>query len=826
MNENSELFKKINNIVGDFFQKSRIIRFIYKHRNSIVLQGFLAISIFLALNYKELYFYIINPFVPGGDGNGHMATGLYYAEHIFPRTWGLIPNWFGGMPFPNFYPPFFYWIIAFFYKITDFNYIYVFKFFSISSILLFPVCILWLTRSIFKRDTVAAWSVSILASLTVSFYAINYDSWQGINMRSFQLVGLLPYIFAFSIMILFLRFVFDENRNKKSWIGSTFLFFLVLISNIHVAQFSIVLFLIATFYLLIKVYSEDRKNFYNAGLYYASSILFAILLSMFWYLPMLAEYTFISSINYNIPDYLKYILIPISPGLVLAAFFTIKRDNNVFIYTYTTFILVVIFLYLFQAGNFFPGVTFHFSRWIVVTIALFPIISAYVISNAFRIFPKMDCLIKIPVFSIIIFLVLNFYYIGLNDKNIFYKPTDQFKNNEIVEYVDNYNDGERLFLVERASLPIEPLIAPPGMTLESILGINNKSAWAIYREPSISNIFYSPLKNVFFPDKESFGVRSFLDPNINGVVSNFNSDFSRKIDFARFFGITDIFVTSPEALGDFLDSELVTLEKDFGYWKLFSLNDISSRVETLSHKPILLFSKLYFKERGSYDYNFIRFQELVVQNLAFDIIFVSPKEKYIEKNDFSKFDVIVLEQYEYKNFDDALIMLNEFSERSTLILYETDNPLFYKLNELDKSKHKISVVKRVIKPTYTQKDLMNIHAGNLFEIIRNGNSEILEKPQLESVFDGEKILVNFIEDTEVEVPVLIKSTYAPKWTEINNKNIYLSTPTFMLVFSNSDIEMNYVPDNAVKLGFSISIISFIIIILLLLINPLLGITKK
>ena len=56
-------------------------------------------------------------FVSGWDGANHAAIGEYYANNIFPRTWGWIPHWFAGMPFPQFYPPLFYFSTAFLYKI-------------------------------------------------------------------------------------------------------------------------------------------------------------------------------------------------------------------------------------------------------------------------------------------------------------------------------------------------------------------------------------------------------------------------------------------------------------------------------------------------------------------------------------------------------------------------------------------------------------------------------------------------------------------------------------------------------------------------------------
>ncbi|HYX42130.1 MAG TPA: hypothetical protein VE821_10555, partial [Pyrinomonadaceae bacterium] len=39
------------------------------------------------------------------NGSGHYAIALVYDQTIFPDTFGWTHAYFGGMPFPNFYPP-------------------------------------------------------------------------------------------------------------------------------------------------------------------------------------------------------------------------------------------------------------------------------------------------------------------------------------------------------------------------------------------------------------------------------------------------------------------------------------------------------------------------------------------------------------------------------------------------------------------------------------------------------------------------------------------------------------------------------------------------
>src|SRR5512145_2110484 len=46
------------------------------------------------------------------DGSGHFAIAQIYEQQIFPDTFGWTKAYFAGMPFPNFYPPLFFWLVS------------------------------------------------------------------------------------------------------------------------------------------------------------------------------------------------------------------------------------------------------------------------------------------------------------------------------------------------------------------------------------------------------------------------------------------------------------------------------------------------------------------------------------------------------------------------------------------------------------------------------------------------------------------------------------------------------------------------------------------
>ena len=52
------------------------------------------------------------------DGSGHFAMAQIYDQTIFPDTFGWTNAYFAGMPFPNFYPPLFFWLVSLLHRIA------------------------------------------------------------------------------------------------------------------------------------------------------------------------------------------------------------------------------------------------------------------------------------------------------------------------------------------------------------------------------------------------------------------------------------------------------------------------------------------------------------------------------------------------------------------------------------------------------------------------------------------------------------------------------------------------------------------------------------
>ncbi len=84
--------------------------------------------------------------VSGVDGSGHVAAVALYATHVYPDIHGWLPEFFGGMPFPVFYPPLFYWFAATLMKFSGIDATSAAKIITISSFAALPYALLSVGR--------------------------------------------------------------------------------------------------------------------------------------------------------------------------------------------------------------------------------------------------------------------------------------------------------------------------------------------------------------------------------------------------------------------------------------------------------------------------------------------------------------------------------------------------------------------------------------------------------------------------------------------------------------------------------------------------------
>ncbi len=133
------------------------------------------------------------------DGTGHFALAQIYNQSIFPDTLGWTQAYFAGMPFPNFYPPLFYWGVALLSHTHLIPFATAFKLVLIIPVLLLPAAIWVLAYTLSERDRIVA-NVAAIAILPM---LIDYHLLHpvGLNHQGTFLIGLYSQPLGFVLLI-------------------------------------------------------------------------------------------------------------------------------------------------------------------------------------------------------------------------------------------------------------------------------------------------------------------------------------------------------------------------------------------------------------------------------------------------------------------------------------------------------------------------------------------------------------------------------------------------------------------------------------------------
>jgi hypothetical protein len=166
-------------------------------RRTVTVASIYAWWLWLSAGYLLQYWR--NPLIGGADGAGHVALLHLYQNHIYPDVQGWIPEFFGGMPFPVYYPPLFYWLGATIMSFGGVSATIAVKIIATSSFLAIPLALFRLCRSLdlslFQATLAVAWSGIIMCGS-------NAASLGGIGLLGLFEVGLYTQTLGFLWLII------------------------------------------------------------------------------------------------------------------------------------------------------------------------------------------------------------------------------------------------------------------------------------------------------------------------------------------------------------------------------------------------------------------------------------------------------------------------------------------------------------------------------------------------------------------------------------------------------------------------------------------------
>lgn len=235
------------------------------------------------------------------DGTGHYGITQIYADTIFPDTFGWTAAHFGGMPFPNFYPPLFFWGVALLRETRLFSLLTAFKLFVLIPLLLIPASIYLLGWAVSnKQHAVAFWAALVSVIPLVSPGFAGQRVWaSGLEYFSTLSIGMYTQPLGFVLLLAWYA-AYGDKSHRRVWLltVSSLLLSLAVLANFLNGMMatliisSTLLFDVLRYRRLPAGEGKARAEARGALLAHAASPLLSAGLALFWLVPMLSTYEY------------------------------------------------------------------------------------------------------------------------------------------------------------------------------------------------------------------------------------------------------------------------------------------------------------------------------------------------------------------------------------------------------------------------------------------------------------------------------------------------------------------------------------------------------
>ncbi|MFL6332852.1 MAG: hypothetical protein ACJ754_05840 [Pyrinomonadaceae bacterium] len=234
------------------------------------------------------------------DGSGHYGIAQIYAQSIFPDTFGWTTAHFGGMPFPNFYPPLFFWCVALLNRAHLFSFLTAFKLLVLLPLLLIPAAIWLLARSVSNNNP----RVAFLAAL-VSVYPLlssrfgGQTQWaSGLDYFSTLSIGMYTQPLGFVLLLAWYANYVKEQYRVWRFALTSILLALAVLANFLNGIMAVIVIASTLFFDLLHYRRLSLKTAYERSdvrgllLTHVLSPLVSAGLTLFWVVPMLGTYEY------------------------------------------------------------------------------------------------------------------------------------------------------------------------------------------------------------------------------------------------------------------------------------------------------------------------------------------------------------------------------------------------------------------------------------------------------------------------------------------------------------------------------------------------------
>lgn len=769
-------------------------------------------SLFLfGINAKFFWVYFTSPVIQGWDGAGHFAATVEYSKHIFPSVWGWFTNWYGGMPFPQYYPPLMSFLLALLYKILFFlSPITVFKLFVGLLQLGLVYTFVFVAKEYTKK--LLSWYVSALVAVILLCSSASSITSIGITVIATFQTAMIAQLLSGILFLLFIVFL-ERAFTSVKYIPHASIFFAgVVLSNAH-SIIPVGLYFIGAS--CVALYKHTNKKVFVWRSIMIGAL--AVGITACWAFPLLRYYMYLDTYpNFNQSgtlDILKFGAIPFF--IILGLIVGIWKKNRLLVWISLFMTCIVLAPAGISLLSRF-GVVAHIQRWIGLLLLCIPFIAAIT-------FEEISAYLKKFLFRIllaVIFLGVCFYSATSWSYNDFQGMYTKYTLDAVPQVTSYLKDHPR-----NGFLDVEVdtnASEPTSFVLSSMYGLVTPGDVFILRESSPSAQFLTPVRNSFSLIKEAWGFETYL---------SFNNKFTQQpitqsLDRAERLGITSFLVRSQWARKRLAGDPRIVLEKDFGKWALYSFVKETPRAYIPQYQPIAFYGPVSFKYRSIADYDWGKVQEaLLFYNLPY-ITFL-PQDQYLDSSpELQKSGAAYISSYLCHDCARAESAIVSYAKTHEVILVESDEPLFAHLQKdarADSTLHIQILVRAPRVPTDQERSNLVFLQFNDSVLPQIGNAfSHINVPKVDSkvhvggvsfAYKSTDIVLDGIPTTEV--PVLITQSYFPAWKQ-DKGSLYMASPSYTLLFSkDKNINLIFTTPLSVYLGWIVTLGSLLVLGLLL-----------
>lgn len=755
------------------------------------------------------------------DGSGHWGVAQIYDAGIFPDTFGWTHAYFGGMPFPNFYPPLFHWLVGLL-DAAGLSQGAAFKLVLVVPVLLIPAAV-WLLawRLNGKSERVATCAACACVVLLAS---MNFQTSPcGLDYASTFVAGFYTQPPGFVLLLAWFALYVGAGRSRLRNALSCALLALTVLSNFFNA-FTGAMLVAATLAMDVRALwrskrEASREEVRRKMLAHFVTPLVALALCMFWLAPLFGTYEFFATRPLVVP--LGNLLTPWLWGWYAVAAAGVllwlrKACEGARAYLLTLLCLAACVVF---ASTVAPP-------W-------FPL-------QAFRFFSKLNFLLAVPV-GVALAALLDFLKVAVKQPRTswavarhvavvlfalcafgvfqssrptggmaFYSPEEDERVEPILRFAREHRDGR--YLVEVLDVSRNPLQAD-GPALNAYLGAQgNETLSVVYREASPNSLFFNALVNSVSEGNDSFGISSVLADDLDFA----SQPVARQLERARWLGVRYLLVESDEAKAKLAGEPSIAAHYDFDRWSVFELGgEVAARSRVLKYRPALVVSDFSVKGHRRNDFDFVRLAEEQFSDGWFDVLLARSPERKIDRLDgLENFGALVLDKYDCDDEGRAFQILRDYSQRRSLVLLASDAPLFLRVRASLSEFPRARVVERERTEThgepvdsfqpsyhYDQSDIRRLWREvraalerEKVEVDGGGASvsTVVGKNELSFALDAPR--------ASGDVPVLVSTTYSPRWRAREGNRVYAATPFFMLTFARGPVQLSYARDAKDRAG--------------------------